>query len=111
MARKGETEILPGKDSSGAALDGYLRLANAVMIQAVIDYVRGDDIDKLDVILWLASNEAELMTDILDLQVDVFKAVIDRDFKLPNNATCRAREKFGWRVEENTPRKVKLIRH
>jgi hypothetical protein len=100
-----------GKTGSTATLDGYARLANAIFIQAIIDYVRGDCVDKAEVILWLGSNEAQTMADILDLQVDVFRAVMDRDFSLPYNAVRGDANKFGWRVDENKTRQVKLIRH
>ena len=99
-----------GKTGSPATIDGYARLANAIFIQAIIDYARGDCIDRAEIILWLGSPEAQTMADILDLQVDPFIAVIDKGFSLPYRAVRGDENKFGWRVDETKTRKVKLIR-
>lgn len=99
-----------GATGSPATIDPYIRLMAGVLIQAAIDAKRGDCVDKVDALTWLASPEAEAMAEILGLQVDLFASVINRTFKLPYDAVRGAENKFGWRMVTNRPRKVRLIK-
>ena len=88
-----------GADGSAATLDPYVRLMAGILIQAMIDIERGDYIDRVDALTWLATSEAEAIGELVGIE-HPFKAYITGRTMLPDYARRGRKEAFGWRVEE-----------
>ena len=100
--RKFLNKNLPQPDDrigSGALLDPYKRLMAAILIQSLIDIERGDYIERVDAITWLATSEADQIGELVGIE-HPFKAYVTGHTKLPDYATRGRKEIFGWRVAE-----------
>jgi hypothetical protein len=87
-----------GADGSKAVLDGYARLAAAVLIQAALDTQSKDLPTRIESILWLAGPEAQAIGEICGID-DPWKHWALGNFRLPDDAMRGRKEKFGWRIE------------
>lgn len=87
----------PGADGSLSLVDGYIRLAAGILLQAMVDIQRGDYADRVDAITWLATDEAEAIGELVGIE-QPFKAYITGRAKLPYSARCGRKEAFGWRI-------------
>lgn len=91
------------REASPLALDGYKRLMAGVLIQAVIDATYGNWLDKLDAILWLASDEAEQYGELVGV-CNPWKKFLTRKIHLTSDAP---KSRWGWRISPRKNSKTK----